>query len=215
MLHVNKQVMKLSVSEFIHGFPDFVLGVNSSTPWLIPGGLTDVLLELVPRLDASYVVHNNVAIHQTAVVEQGAILKGPAIIGPHCFIAANAYLRGGVYLDNSVVIGPGCEVKTSIIMSHSHLAHFNFVGDSIIGRNVNFEAGAIVCNHWNERVDKQIKFICNADIIESGIEKFGALIGDGCKIGANAVLSPGTILPKTTIVKRLELIEQRIAFDIL
>jgi bifunctional N-acetylglucosamine-1-phosphate-uridyltransferase/glucosamine-1-phosphate-acetyltransferase GlmU-like protein len=93
-------------------------------------------------------------------------------------------------------------------MSHTHIAHFNFVGDSLIGSHVNFEAGAIVCNHWNERSDKQIRLAYNGQIIETGTEKFGALIGDGCKIGANAVLSPGTILAKNTIVSRLELVEQ-------
>ena len=91
------------------------------------------------------------------------------------------------------------------------MAHFNFVGDSIVGSQVNFEAGAIVCNHWNERTDTQIRLFYKEQIIETGLEKFGALVGDGCKIGANAVLSPGTILAKNTIVKRLELVEQKIS----
>jgi NDP-sugar pyrophosphorylase family protein len=200
--------MSFLTDELIDGLPVTVTGKNGSAPWLITACLADALLKILPRMGAGYVVHNNVAIHETATVEPGAVLKGPAIIGPGCFIGANAYLRAGVYLGSSVVIGPGCEVKTSVIMSHTHIAHFNFVGDSLIGSHVNFEAGAIVCNHWNERSDKQIRLAYNGQIIETGTEKFGALIGDGCKIGANAVLSPGTILAKNTIVSRLELVEQ-------
>lgn len=200
--------MQFSVNVFIDGFPEIITGKNASSPWMIISGLEEVLLKIMPRVDAAYVVHNNVAIHKTATVESGAVVKDPAIIGPYCFIGAHAYLRKGVYLDHSVVIGPGCEVKTSVIMGHSHLAHFNFVGDSIIGSHVNFEAGAVVCNHLNERADKKIKLIYQSEIIETGIEKFGALVGDWARIGANAVLSPGTILDRKALVKRLELIAQ-------
>ena len=102
----------------------------------------------------------------------------------------------------------GVEVKSSIIFDNSSVAHFNFIGDSIIGSNVNFEAGSITANHFNERKDKEIFVKINEEIINTKIEKFGALVGDFSKIGANAVLTPGTILMKNTVVKRLELIEQ-------
>ena len=111
------------------------------------------------------------------------------------------------FLDEHVRIGPGVEVKTSFIFSNSALAHFNFVGDSIVGSHVNMEAGAVIANHYNERKDKAIRAYLNGKVYETGLEKFGALIGDRCKIGANAVLSPGTVLPADTIVKRLQLVE--------
>jgi len=85
---------------------------------------------------------------------------------------------------------------------------FNFIGDSIIGSDVNFEAGSITANHFNERNDKRIFIKHNSDLIETNSTKFGSLVGDGSKVGANAVLSPGTILPKNTLVKRLELVDQ-------
>jgi bifunctional N-acetylglucosamine-1-phosphate-uridyltransferase/glucosamine-1-phosphate-acetyltransferase GlmU-like protein len=149
-----------------------------------------------------------VAIHKTAIVEQGVILKGPVIISADCFIGAHAYLRGGVFLSDHVSIGPGCEIKSSFIFSHSALAHFNFVGDSVLGSYVNMEAGSIIANHYNERVEKQISVLIKNQIIETGVNKFGALVGDHVKIGANAVLSPGTLLSKNAIVARLELIQQ-------
>jgi acetyltransferase-like isoleucine patch superfamily enzyme len=142
---------------------------------------------------------NETFIHPTSVVEEGAVLKGPIYIGPNCFIGAHAYLRGGVYLMGNNSVGPGCELKSVILFPNTSLAHFNFIGDSIVGSHVNFEAGSIVANHFNERTNKDIF---------PGVTKFGALIGDGCKIGANAVLSPGTILEKNTVVDRQQLVNQ-------
>jgi bifunctional N-acetylglucosamine-1-phosphate-uridyltransferase/glucosamine-1-phosphate-acetyltransferase GlmU-like protein len=130
------------------------------------------------------------------------------LISANCFVAAHAYLRGGVILSENCTIGPGSEIKSSIIGRNSALAHFNFVGDSMIGSEVNFEAGAVIANHFNERKDKTIFIKCGAKIYKLPVQKFGALIGDRCRIGANAVLSPGTILDRETVVKRLALIEQ-------
>ena len=95
------------------------------------------------------------------------------------------------------------------VFNNSSIAHFNFIGDSIIGNNVNFEAGAIAANHFNERTDKKITLFYNDEIILTSTEKFGALVGDNSTIGANAVLSPGTILSANTVVKRLELVDQQ------
>jgi UDP-N-acetylglucosamine diphosphorylase / glucose-1-phosphate thymidylyltransferase / UDP-N-acetylgalactosamine diphosphorylase / glucosamine-1-phosphate N-acetyltransferase / galactosamine-1-phosphate N-acetyltransferase len=202
--------MSLVINDLIGGFPVDSLAGKEDAFWLIPSLLAGRVLKIIAGLGDDYVVHNNVAIHKTANVEMGAVLKGPVVVGSGCFVACNAYLRDGVYLGNNVVAGPGCEVKASVIMNHTHLAHFNFVGDSIIGNNVNFEAGAIVCNHWNERANKEIIAVYKGRIFETGIEKFGALVGDGAKIGANAVLSPGTILGRNSIVNRLELVEQKL-----
>ena len=102
----------------------------------------------------------------------------------------------------------GVEIKSSIISNNSAVAHFNFIGDSIIGENVNFEAGSITANHFNERENKEIFVKIDDNIINTQVVKFGSLVGDFSKIGANSVLSPGTILKKNSVVKRLELIEQ-------
>ena len=106
-------------------------------------------------------------------------------------------------------LGPCCEIKSSFIFPNSNLAHFNFVGDSVIGSDVNFEAGAVIANHFNERMNKEISVIMNGSREDTLVKKFGALVGDASKIGANAVLSPGTILKTGSIVKRLELVDQQ------
>jgi len=198
----------IPLDNFIKQFPAIFSSESNLNPWEITQNLTEILYNLILQLDTDFEIHNGIAIHKTAIVECGVTLKAPLIIGENCFIGANAYLRGSVFLDKSVRIGPGCEIKTSIICSGSSIAHFNFIGDSIIGRNVNFEAGAVTANHYNERVDKQILVRYKSAIIETNTQKFGSLIGDNSKIGANAVLSPGTILEANSVVNRLELIDQ-------
>lgn len=191
--------------------PDFYLDFPTSTrlyPWEICQNLSKIISEKIQTLDKNYLIEDGIAIHKTATIEQGVVLKAPIIIGENAFVGANAYLRGGVLLGKSSIIGTSCEIKTSIIMEHSTIAHFNFIGDSIIGKFVNFEAGAITANHYNERENKAIFVKYQSQIIATNVEKFGALVGDYCKIGANAVLSPGTLLAPKTIVKRLGLVEQ-------
>ena len=99
-------------------------------------------------------------------------------------------------------------MKQSVICAHSAIAHFNFIGDSLIGQRVNMEAGAVIANHFNERENKLITVMVDGQPVDTGVTKFGALVGDDCKVGANAVLSPGTILAKGTVVERLSLVKQ-------
>jgi bifunctional N-acetylglucosamine-1-phosphate-uridyltransferase/glucosamine-1-phosphate-acetyltransferase GlmU-like protein len=187
---------------------NIALSIASEAPWGISTKANAIISSLISQLPDEYTRSNENAIHRSATIEAGAILKSPCIIGPNCFIASYAYLRGGVWLDSEVIIGPSCEVKSSFIFSGSKAAHFNFVGDSVIGRNVNIEAGAIIANYRNELDNKEIICMVEGRKIATGVNKFGSLVGDGCRIGANAVLAPGTILKPKTIVKRLALIDQ-------
>ena len=114
--------------------------------------------QLLDTLDLSaYRVEGAIAVHRSATVESGAVLKGPLIVGPDCFVAAGAYLRGGNWIAERCTFGPGAELKSSFVFAGTKLAHFNFVGDSILGADVNLEAGSIVCNYRNERADKEVR----------------------------------------------------------
>jgi NDP-sugar pyrophosphorylase family protein len=199
------------IDDFIHDFSKTFKNQIDFQPWEITNDLKNSLEAIILTLGPDYLIENGVAIHITAIIEEGVTIKRPAIISENCFIGAHAYFREGVYLDKAVKIGPGCEIKNSIICSNTAIAHFNYIGNSIIGRNINFEAGSIAANHYNERVNKKISVCFQGQIIETDSEKFGSLVGDDSRIGANAVLSPGTILSKGSIVKRLELIEQVIS----
>lgn len=193
-------------SEYVQSFDEHFPSLSSLEPWQLVQQVASTLERLISKLPTDYKIKEGVAIHSSAKLEDHIVLKAPIIIGPNCFVASHAYLRGGVYLIGNNSVGPGCEIKSSILFPFSNLAHFNFVGDSILGSNVNMEAGAIIANHYNERVDKTISVKIGNREIETGTEKFGALVGDGCKIGANAVLSPGTLLKESTVVGRLKLI---------
>lgn len=203
------------IDEQIAGFRTSALGeFSDSAPWELTLGSIGVVERLLNRLGNGYAVSGSVAVHLSSTIEDGAIIKGPAIIGPDCFIAAGAYVRGGCWLEANCILGPGAELKSSFVFGGSKLAHFNFVGDSILGCEVNLEAGSIIANYRNERADQAISFIHRGRRIETGAEKFGALVGDRAKIGANAVIAPGAILAPATIVKRLSLIDQEVAVDI-
>jgi UDP-N-acetylglucosamine diphosphorylase / glucose-1-phosphate thymidylyltransferase / UDP-N-acetylgalactosamine diphosphorylase / glucosamine-1-phosphate N-acetyltransferase / galactosamine-1-phosphate N-acetyltransferase len=198
----------VSLKEYIKGFEHYLTGILQQSPWELTGNAQNIVRDMMSRVGAAYRIDGNVAIHKEAKIEEHAVIKGPAIISEQCFIAAHAYLRGGVFLGPGVVVGPGTEIKSSFIMNNTAMAHFNFVGDSLIGSFVNMEAGSVIANHYNERSDKTIHILLDGKQRVITSEKFGALVGDGCRIGANAVLSPGTILKPGSIVKRLELVKQ-------
>jgi bifunctional N-acetylglucosamine-1-phosphate-uridyltransferase/glucosamine-1-phosphate-acetyltransferase GlmU-like protein len=177
-------------------------------PWQVLDALGPRLGALLAALARdAWSVDGDVAVHRSARVEAGAALSGPVLVGPHAFVAATACVRGGAWLDAHVSIGRGCELKGAIVFERSALGHLTYVGDAIVGSDVNFEAGSVVCNHRNERPGSSVHVRIDGRRVDTGRAKFGALIGDACRIGANAVLAPGTLLPPGTIVPRLALID--------
>lgn len=169
---------------------------------------------LLGRIDLSaFTVTDEVAVHGSATVERGAVLKGPLIVGAGCFVAAGAYLRGGNWIAERCIVGPGTELKSSFVFADTKLAHFNFVGDAILGTDVNLEAGSIVCNFRNERADKEIQVRLGHTLQRTGVQKFGAVIGDHCRIGANAVIAPGAWLLPGTVVQRATLRDDELSAD--
>lgn len=197
----------LSLGQFVAAFQASPL---QQWAWLSPWELTNQSEAVVRQLLSSiaepeYVVANEVAVHVSSTVEPGAVLKGPLILGPHCFVASGAYLRGGNWVAEHCIFGPGAELKSSFVFAGTKLAHFNFVGDSILGSDVNLEAGSIICNYRNERADKEVRVRVGELLHRTGCSKFGALVGDRSRIGANAVLAPGAILPAGSVVRRASL----------
>ncbi|MGY1919178.1 LpxA family transferase [Pseudomonas tolaasii] len=199
---------------------DYIAGFSQSTlapwaelaPWALAAQAPAIVRQLLVQLPADeYTLEGDVAVHRTAIVEAGALLKGPLIIGAHCFIASGSLLRGGCWLDTHCIIGPGAELKTSFVFSGSKLAHFNFVGDSVLGHGINLEAGSIVANYRNERDDKEVQVRIDGQLQRTGCDKFGALLGDQCRIGANAVLAPGAVLRPASVVGRGQLFDGEVS----
>lgn len=198
----------IDVSEYIRRFSLLFEVAAQEAPWQVTMKIGSIVREKSKALGPDYAINGDIAVHTSAQVHPTAVIDGPAIVSANCFVGPHAFLRGGVFLDERVSVGPGCEIKSSCIFADSAVAHFNFVGDSLLGSFVNLEAGAVIANHYNERNDRVISVTVEGKKYRTGVEKFGALVGDGSKIGANAALSPGTILKKNSVVKRLELIDQ-------
>lgn len=200
----------LQLHRFITSFADSPLARwEDLEPWEITSRTALFVRELLAQLPTEeFLISGDIALHRSAVVEAGAILKGPLILGARGFVAAGAYLRGGNWIAEDCAIGPGAELKSSFLFQGTRLAHFNFVGDSILGADVNLEAGSIVCNHRNERSDREVLVRLGKALHRTGCEKFGALVGDGSRLGANAVVAPGALLPPHTIIPRAALRDQ-------
>lgn len=198
---------------------DHIAGVAASplarladrTPWTLVSDAPAIVRTLLETLCAEdYVVDGEIALHRSATVEAGAVLKGPLIVGPRGFIATGAYLRGGNWLDADCLVGPGAELKASFLFAGTKLAHFNFVGESVLGAGVNMEAGSIICNYRNERPGTNVRVLVEGTLHDTGVQKFGALVGDGCRIGANAVIAPGAVLRAGQVVQRASLLDQEL-----
>ena len=203
-------MLTVPLSTYIESFESSPLAPwAASEPWSITAQSEQIVRRLLAVASLSaFSVSGEVAIHHTTVVEAGAVLKGPLILGPDCFVATGAYLRGGCWVEERCTFGPGAELKSSFVFAGTKLAHFNFVGDSILGTGVNLEAGSIICNYRNERADKEIVVRIGKALRRTGCQKFGAIIGDHSRIGANAVVAPGALLDVNSIVPRGSLLDQ-------
>ncbi len=150
------------------------------------------------RTDLRSGTGTNILIGKGTVVEQGALIKSNVIIGKNCRIGHAAYLRENCLIGDNVTIGHGSEIKNSIILNDTAVAHLNYVGDSLVGSKVNIAGGALLANF---RFDgKEILIKQKGEVINTGLVKLGAIIGDGSQIGVNAILNPGTILGKNCII---------------
>lgn len=139
-----------------------------------------------------------VFIGQGTVVEQGAMIKGPAWIGENCEIRAGCYIRENVVVGNGAVLGNSCEFKSCIIFNGAQVPHFNYVGDSILGYKAHLGAGVILSNVRLDR--REISVIAQGESVPTGRKKFGAVVGDRAEIGCNAVLSPGSVIGRDSII---------------
>jgi NDP-sugar pyrophosphorylase family protein len=143
-------------------------------------------------------IGKQVFIGKGTLVEDGAMIKGPAIIGCNCQIRHNAYIRECVIIGDDCVIGNSCEVKNSFLFNHAVAPHFNYVGDSILGHKAHLGAGVKISNF--KVVAGNVKVEIGGKKVDTGLRKFGALVGDGAEIGCNAVLNPGSIIGRGSVI---------------
>jgi len=143
-------------------------------------------------------IGERVFIGENTVVEPGAYIKGPAWIGPNCQIRHGAYIRENVIVGAGSVIGNSSEIKNSLLFNGCQIPHFNYVGDSILGAKVHLAAGVIVSNL--KLNGDFITLNAGNAIVSTGLRKFGALIGDRAEVGCNAVLNPGSVIGRHSLI---------------
>ncbi len=153
---------------------------------------------LPPPGQGGAIIGEQVFIGEGTVVEAGAMIKGPAIIGRNCQIRHNAYIREHVIVGDHCLVGNSCELKNALLFNHCQLPHFNYVGDSILGFRAHLGAGAILSNFKSFAGNVTVEM--NGRPFDTGLRKFGALLGDGAEVGCNAVLNPGSIIGRGAIV---------------
>jgi len=150
------------------------------------------------RCDGVAYIGEQVFIGEGTVVEDGAMIKGPAIIGRNCEIRHNAYIREFVVIGDDCTVGNACEVRHSLLLNHAVVPHLNYVGDSILGHRAHLGAGTKLSNY--KLTGEAVSVSVDGKRVDTGLRKFGALVGDGAEIGCNAVLNPGSIIGRGAVI---------------
>ena len=143
-------------------------------------------------------VGEQVFIGEGTVLEDGVMIKGPAIIGKNCQIRHNAYLREDVIVGDGCVLGNSCEFKNALLFNNAQVPHFSYVGDSILGYKAHLGAGVKISNL--KITPGNISVEWEKKRIDTGLRKFGAMIGDHAEVGCNAVLNPGSVLGRESLI---------------
>lgn len=169
------------------------------SPWEVFPKIKSFILEFAEALPKDFErIDEFVWVGKGTSIEKSVLIKGPAIIGYNSELRHSAFIRENVIIGNNVVVGNSTELKNSIMFNNSQAPHFNYVGDSILGYKAHIGAGVILSNLKSNGTMVKIKL--DEEIVDTGLRKFGAIIGDNSEIGCNSVLNPGTIIGKGSIV---------------
>ncbi len=163
-------------------------------PWEALPLIKDFILKLGATLDLNEYEKRgeDIWIHKTATVFDSAYIAGPCIIGAGTEVRQCAFIRGSALVGDNCVVGNSTELKNVIIFNNVQVPHYNYVGDSILGYKSHMGAGSITSN---VKSDKTLVHVKGKDFdIETGMKKFGAMLGDNVEVGCNSVLNPGTVI---------------------
>lgn len=168
-------------------------------PWEVLPHIKAFILEYGKTLSDEYTkIGEDIWVGKGTIIENSALIKGPAIIGKNSEIRHCAYIRGSVIIGDHVVIGNSSEIKNAVLFNGVQVPHYNYVSDSILGYKAHLGAGAITSNLKSNGTNVTVTQGITKH--ETGLRKFGAILGDFAEIGCNAVLNPGTIIGRNSIV---------------
>ena len=177
-------------------------------PWEVLPKIGSFILELGAKLseDEYEKQGENVWIAQNATVAPTAYINGPAIIGKDAQIRHCAFIRGNAIVGEGAVVGNSTELKNVILFNKVQVPHYNYVGDSILGYKAHMGAGSITSNVKSDKTLATVKTPNGA--IETGLKKFGAMLGDEVEVGCGSVLNPGTVVGKHTNIYPLSMVRE-------
>ena len=167
-------------------------------PWEVLPKIEEFIISLGKTLDKNEYEEKgeNIWIAKSAKVAPTAYIAGPVIIGKNAEIRHCAFIRGKAIVGEGAVVGNSTELKNVILFNKVQVPHYNYVGDSILGYKSHMGAGSITSN---VKSDKKLVIVKNGkEQIETGLKKFGAMLGDEVEVGCGSVLNPGTIIGKHT-----------------
>ena len=167
-------------------------------PWEALPKISEFIIEIGKKLDNEIyeLKGENIWIAKSAKIYPSAYIKGPTIIGENAEIRHCAFIRGNAIVGNNAVVGNSTELKNVILFNNVQVPHYNYVGDSILGYKAHMGAGAITSN---VKSDKKLVIVKNGEEkIETGLKKFGAMIGDYVEVGCGSILNPGSVIGKNT-----------------
>lgn len=175
--------------------------VQFTYPWEALKGISDYIKELGPTLDKEIFEERgeNIWVAKSAKVAPTACLNGPLIIDEDAEIRHCAFIRGSAIIGKCSVVGNSTEIKNDIIFNNVQVPHYNYVGDSILGYKSHMGAGSITSNVKSDKTLVVVKDCYDTnEEIETGLKKFGAMLGDYVEVGCNSVLNPGTVIGKNS-----------------
>lgn len=181
-------------------------------PWEALGGIKDFIIKTGKSLDKDeYIeVFENVWVHKSAKIAPTVYLGAPCIVGENTELRHCAFVRGSALIGKGCVVGNSTELKNVILFDGVQVPHYNYVGDSILGHKAHMGAGSITSN---VKSDKTEVYVNGETQINTGLKKFGAMLGDFVEVGCNSVLNPGTVIGKNTNVYPLSCVRGVVPAD--
>ncbi len=195
---VEKQITTSALFDLSHTIASAFLA-SFPYPWQSFASISAFILKLGPTLDPTVYERRgeNIWIARSAKVAPTAFIGSPCIIDEEAEIRHCAYIRGSAVVGKGAVVGNSCELKNCILFDRVQVPHFNYVGDSILGYKSHMGAGAVTSN---VKSDKTLVTVRTDPVIETGLKKFGAILGDNVEVGCNSVLCPGSVIGPDTNV---------------
>ena len=175
-------------------------------PWEALPKIGDFILALGATLSPEEYEQRgeNVWIHKTAKIYPNNFIAGPCIIGPETEVRPGAFIRGKALVGSRCVVGNSTELKNVILFDNVQVPHYNYVGDSILGYKSHMGAGAVTSNVKQDKTPVTVRVGWRK--VETGLKKFGAMLGDHVEVGCNSVLNPGTVVGRNSRVYPLSMV---------